>query len=185
MVLPSMAWAHPAPGVAHGFLHGFGHPFSGLDHLLAMVAVGLWAVQRGGRAVWALPLTFVATMLVGGALGVAGFGIPGVEAGILASVLVLGALVALAVRLPVAACGGIVALFALFHGAAHGMEMPAGAGVAGYAAGFASATALLHLAGALFATSVYRLLRDRPQVWVRVAGASISTAGLIFVVLGS
>lgn len=184
VVLPSLASAHPAPGPAHGILHGFGHPLSGWDHLLAMVAVGLWAVQRGGRAVWTLPLTFVATMLVGGALGMAGIGLAGVELGVVASVLVLGALVAFAVRLPLAACGAIVAVFALFHGAAHGMEMPAGTGAAAYAAGFAAATALLHLAGALFATGAHRLLKDRPELWVRVAGASISTAGLLFMALG-
>jgi len=180
-----MAAAHPDAGMSHGFLHGFSHPFSGWDHLLAMFAVGLWAAQRGGRAVWSLPLTFVSAMIVAGAIALAGFGVPGMELGIVASVFALGVLIAVAVKVPVALAHLTVAAFALFHGAAHGAEMPAGTGGVSYAAGFAAATAALHLAGAALGVSLQRGLRSRPQVWVRLAGASVCVAGLGFLLLGS
>jgi len=183
-VVPSVASAHPGAGIPHGFLHGFEHPLSGWDHLLAMFAVGLWAAQRGGRAVWALPLTFVAAMVAAGAIAMSGVGLPGVEAGIVASVFVLGLLIALATRIPAAAALALIALFAAFHGAAHGSEMPAGVGGVTYAAGFATATAALHLAGAVLGIALQRGLRSRPQVWVRMAGASVCAAGLAFLILG-
>jgi urease accessory protein len=184
VLVPSIAAAHPGTGAAHGFLHGVAHPFSGWDHLLAMFAVGLWAVQRGGRAVWTLPLTFVAAMIVAGAIAMTGGIIPGVEAGIVASVFVLGLLIALAIRVPGGAAHVVVALFALFHGAAHGAEMPAGMGSMAYAAGFATATGALHLAGATLGISLQRMLRTRPQVWIRVAGASVCAAGGASLIFG-
>jgi urease accessory protein len=124
-LVPSLAQAHPGmPGHTHGFSNGLLHPLTGLDHICAMVAVGLWAAQRGGRALWLVPTTFVSIMIVGGILGMGGVGIPYVEQGIAASVLVLGIFIAAAVRLPLAASMVIVGLFAIFHGYAHGAEMP-------------------------------------------------------------
>jgi urease accessory protein len=142
----------PTPLLAHGlhdsgtFLAGAMHPVGGLDHVLAMLAVGLLAAQMAGRALWALPLAFVAAMLAGGAMGAAGLPFPAVEPMILASIVILGALVALALRLPLTVTLALTAVFGLAHGWAHGAEGPA-AGLALYAAGFAGATAGLHLAG--------------------------------------
>src|SRR5579863_3698485 len=117
------AAAHPVPGAA-GLTAGFAHPLSGLDHVLAMVAVGLWAAQLGGRALWLVPASFVGFMTLGGALGMAGVHLPMVEAGILASVLILGILIAAAAQLPLAASVAVTGLFAIFHGHAHGTEIP-------------------------------------------------------------
>lgn len=175
---PQIAFAHPGHGAAHGFGHGFLHPLSGWDHLLAMVAVGVWAGQRGGKAVWLLPAAFVGTMIVGGALGLAGVGLPGVEAGILASVLVLGALIATASRFPETAAAALVAGFALFHGHAHGTEMPPNLSGAAYGAGFVTATAALHAAGIALPAV---LLRTASERWVRLTGAGIGLFGLALV----
>jgi urease accessory protein len=147
LALPGFAEAHPDPAHAVGLVHGFMHPLTGIDHILAMVAVGLLAVHMGGRALWALPLAFLGMMAVGGALGVAGIAIPHVEIGITLSVIVLGAAVALRLQWPLAAAMGLVGLFAIFHGHAHGAEMPETASGLAYAAGFLVATASLHAAG--------------------------------------
>lgn len=124
LLSPALAFAHPGHDHA-GVMSGLAHPLFGLDHLLAMLAVGLWAAQQQGAARWALPLTFVATMLFGGLLGFAGIEMPLMETGIAGSVLALGLLVALAVRPPVAIAAGLTALFAASHGVAHGLELPA------------------------------------------------------------
>ena len=174
MCLPSLAHAHVGVGEVHGFMHGLAHPFSGLDHLCAMLAVGLWAVQMGGRAMWRVPLTFVSAMALGGVLGMAGINIPFIEAGIVMSLPVLGVLLAAAMRLPLLASSAIVGVFALFHGYTHGIEMPLGASGFGYAAGFVLATALLHASGigaALFARN-----KGRAE-WLRIAGAAIALCG--------
>jgi urease accessory protein len=147
MLIPSVASAHVGAGETSGLAHGFWHPLGGLDHVLAMVAVGMLAANLGGRALWAVPLTFVAVMAVGGALGIHKVEIPFVEAGIAFSVAVLGLIVALRPQWPVAAAMALVGVFAIFHGYAHGEEMSAGSSGAAYAAGFMTATALLHLAG--------------------------------------
>ena len=118
------AQAHTGVGATTGFTHGFLHPVSGLDHVLVMVAVGLFAVHLGGRALWLVPLSFVSMMVVGGIVGMAGFGLPFVEIGIALSVIVLGAAVAFSLHLPTVAAMGLVGLFAISHGHAHGMEMP-------------------------------------------------------------
>jgi urease accessory protein len=144
-LIPTAALAHP--GDAHGLVHGFAHPLGGIDHILAMVAVGIFAWQLGGRALWLVPASFVLAMAAGGALAMAGVTVPFVEVGIIASVIVLGAVVALGVKTPVAVAVGMVAAFAVFHGHAHGTEMPLDASGALYAAGFMLATALLHMAG--------------------------------------
>ncbi|WP_103333108.1 HupE/UreJ family protein [Pseudotabrizicola formosa] len=145
-LLPQMALAHVGDHGGSPFLSGMMHPMGGADHVLAMVAVGLWAAVTGGRALLALPLAFVGAMLAGGALGAAGIGMPGVEPMILASIVLLGVLAALAWRAPLAIGAGIVAVFGLVHGHAHGTEGP-GAGLMAYGAGFALASMALHLAG--------------------------------------
>ena len=177
LLVPTAASAHTGAGPTHGLLHGLTHPLFGMDHLLAMVAVGLWAAQRGGRAVWALPAAFVATMVVGGVLGAAGVGLPGVEAGILLSVLVLGALVAAAARLPIPTSVAAVALFALFHGHAHGAEMPHSTSGLFYGIGFVVATALLHATGIAVVVALQGARIERHPALVRLAGVSISVAG--------
>ena len=141
------AYAHVGIGTTSSFTAGFVHPLSGLDHMTVMIAVGLWAALKGGKAIWAWPLAFVGVMLAGGALGMLHVPLPFVEPGILASVVALGLLVALAVDLPVSAGVAIIGLFALFHGHAHGTEVPENAGGLEYMAGFAVATALLHAIG--------------------------------------
>jgi urease accessory protein len=122
--VPALAQAHPQIGNSAGFARGLAHPMSGSDHICAMIAVGLWAAQRGDRALWLVPLVFVLAMTIGGILGMAAISLPFVEPGIAASVLVLGILIAAAVRLPLIASVLLVGLFALFHGHAHGSEMP-------------------------------------------------------------
>lgn len=146
-LLPSMALAHTGHGDASGFAHGFIHPLSGFDHLLAMILVGIFAYQLGGRALWLVPLTFVGVMALGGLLGVNGLPLPFVETGIALSVVVLGAVVAFGIKAPVAVAMGVAGLFAVFHGYAHGAEMPLDASGAAYGLGFMLATALLHAAG--------------------------------------
>ena len=178
-LLPVVALAHPGVGATSGFAAGFAHPLSGIDHLLAMVAVGLWAAQLGGRALWAVPATFVALMLVGAGLGMYGVPVPFVEAGILASVLVLGVLVAGAYRLPVVAGAVLVGAFALFHGHAHGSEMPLSVAGLAFCAGFAAATAMLHAAGMAAGLAVRRL--DLPKL-ARLAGGAIAVSGLYLAV---
>jgi urease accessory protein len=147
LVFPSIALAHTGVGETAGFMYGFAHPIGGADHLLAMVAVGLWAAQIGGRALWAVPCTFVGVMMLGGALGFSGVLVPFIEEGILVSVLVLGVLIAGAFRFPLLYSTLIVGCFAVFHGHAHGAEMPATFGVGSYTVGFVLATAMLHAAG--------------------------------------
>jgi urease accessory protein len=173
--LPALAQAHPMPGEVHTLKSGFLHPLSGLDHILAMVAVGLWAAQLGGRALYLVPTAFVSLMAFGGAMGMAGVPLPMVEAGILASILVLGLLIAAAVRLPVAAGMAIVGLFALFHGHAHGTELPAAATGMTYALGFILATVLLHVCGIGLGLLAQKKL---PAPAVRFAGVAIMIAGV-------
>lgn len=168
LALPTLAYAHP--GHAGGWSHGLAHPFSGIDHLCAMIAVGLWASQMGGRAAWLAPLSFVAVMAAGGLLGMAAIALPFVEAGIFMSLLVLGVLIVTAVRLPPALSAIIAGVFALFHGYAHGAEMSPGASAFAYALGFLSASALLHLSGFGFGM----LVRVR---MLRMAGVAVTMTG--------
>ncbi|MBA1139886.1 HupE/UreJ family protein [Mesorhizobium neociceri] len=175
------AYAHVGIGTTSSFVVGFAHPLSGLDHMTVMVAVGLWAALKGGKAIWAWPLAFVGVMLVGGALGMLHMPVPFVEPGILASVVALGLLVALAVDLPVSAGVAIIGLFALFHGHAHGTEVPENAGGLDYMAGFAAATALLHAIGIAAGLGVGLRFRGL----ARAAGAACAAVGvgLVFGVL--
>ncbi|MEW6123635.1 MAG: HupE/UreJ family protein [Pseudomonadota bacterium] len=180
-ILPSMAFAHTGAGDAHGLAHGFLHPFSGLDHVLAMVAVGILAWQSGGRAVWAVPLAFVGLMVVGGALGASGMDLPYVEMGIALSVVALGAAVAFGVTLPLAGAMGIAGFFALFHGHAHGAEMPDTASGLAYGLGFVAATAALHLAGIGLGMGIARMGERHGAVLVRASGAAIALGGVMLV----
>jgi len=178
--LPNLAQAHIIPGEPPGFAHGFQHPLHGLDHILAMVAVGLWAVHLGGRALWAVPSTFVGMMVVGGALGMAGVPVPFVETGILVSVFFLGALLLTAARLPLWGGMTLVALFALMHGHAHGAEMPDSASGWAYGAGFALATILLHLSGIGLGLCFQQLSRLPLMVRIpllRISGAMVIAGG--------
>lgn len=172
LLSPALAFAHD--GHTHsGLLAGLAHPLQGLDHLLALLAIGLWAAQQSGAARWAVPLTFVACMALGGLLGFAGMQLPHIETGIAASVLALGLLVTFAARLPLAVAMALTAIFALSHGVAHGLELPLAASPWAYAFGFALATAALHAVG-------YGLARGLPTAaapLARLAGAVSALAG--------
>jgi urease accessory protein len=173
--LPSLAYAHVGVGDTIGFTQGLGHPLRGIDHILAMVAVGLWAAQCDGRARWVIPATFVFTMVLGGVIGTMGIIVPFVEQGIVLSILVLGVLVAAAVRLPLFASVLIVGLFALFHGHAHGAEMPPNVSGLAYGAGFVLATALLHALGIGMGLLTSRLGQAN---LARISGGIIAMAGM-------
>lgn len=174
LALPSFAHAHIGTAGASGWMHGLSHPFSGLDHVCAMIAVGLWAAQMGGRALWRVPLAFVSVMILGGLLGMAAIPVPFIEAWIGMSLLVLGVLIAAAVRLPLHVSIAMVGVFALFHGYAHGAEMPQSVSGLGYAAGFMLATALLHASG----MGIALLLKQMGRVkLLRVTGAAIASCG--------
>jgi len=161
------AFAHVGHGSTASLAAGLSHPLAGIDHVTAMVMVGFWAALKGGRALWVWPAVFIAVMLFGGILGMRGISLPFIEPAIVASVVALGILVALAVDLPVAAGGAIITVFALFHGFAHGSEVTGNVSGMEYMAGFALATAALHLAGIGFAkTMIYFALR----LAIRVAG---------------
>jgi urease accessory protein len=166
--------AHVGAAPASSVTAGFMHPLSGLDHMTVMVAVGLWAALKGGKAIWAWPLAFVGVMLAGGLLGMLHVPAPFVEPAILASVVALGLLVALAIDLPVSAGVAMIGLFALFHGHAHGTEVPENAGGLAYMAGFAIATALLHALGIAAALGLGLRFRNL----VRAAGAACAAIGV-------
>jgi urease accessory protein len=172
---PSFAYAHVGVGDTVGFAHGVAHPLRGLDHILAMVAVGLWAAQHGGRARWIIPASFVLVMAFGGFVGTTGILVPFVEPGIVLSVLVLGVLVAAAVRLPLFASALIVGLFAIFHGHAHGVEMPPNASGLAYGAGFVLATAFLHALGICLALLGRRVGQSK---LARISGGVIAMSGV-------
>jgi urease accessory protein len=166
-VLPMLAFAHPGHDES-GLMAGVAHPLTGMDHLLAMFAVGLWAAQQKGGARWMLPVTFVGCMLLGGLLGFDGLAVPFLETGIAASVLAFGLLVAVAARLPIAVAIATTGVFGLAHGIAHGLELPDMSSPVGYAIGFVAATSALHATG-------YALAR-----WTPVAAASlIRVLGLV------
>lgn len=174
MVVAGAAQAHTGVGSTAGFAHGFTHPLLGMDHLLAMVAVGLWAGLQGGRALWAVPMAFVGAMVLGGAFAMAGGSLPAVEIGIAGSVLALGALVAWNPRMHTGVAMAIVAAFAVFHGHAHGAEMPAAASGLLYGLGFALATALLHGAGIGLG---YAVTKGASEKLLRFGGAAVAGAG--------
>lgn len=169
------AWAHPGPD-ASGLAAGLAHPFQGLDHLLAMAAVGLWAAQGGGRRIWLLPAAFMSMLAAGAAAAMRWQTALPVETGIALSVLALGLLVALSLRLPVMASAALAALFGLFHGYAHGLELPAAAAPVEYALGFLAATAVLHLCGIAAGVAA----RQHHARLARMLGAAIAASGVWF-----
>jgi urease accessory protein len=175
LVLPGLASAHIIKGSPHGMHDGFMHPLTGLDHLLAMFAVGLWAAQHRGRAVWMIPLTFVSVMVLGGIMGVSGAYVPGAELGIAASVLVMGALIATATRFKPSLSMLVVGFFALFHGYAHGHEMPAAVSAVSFSVGFVVATLLLHGLG--LAAGIYLQKQQRVMAF---AGSAIALCSIFF-----
>lgn len=181
----SPALAHLDPAEHGSFAAGFSHPLFGTDHVLAMIAVGLWAALLGGRAVWALPTAFVTAMIAGFFLSLAGVPVPYVEPLILVSVVVLGVVVALALRLPLGLCAALVAAFGICHGHAHGGEIGT-AGEVAYAGGFVLATALLHAAGLLIGHGAHIAARDNPD-WanriIRALGVA-TAAGGVFLAVG-
>jgi urease accessory protein len=171
LLVPGAALAHTGHGSVDGLAHGFAHPFGGLDHLLAMFAVGLFAVRLGGRSLWLVPAAFVGMMALGGIAGLEGLDVPFVETGIALSVVAIGIAVATGYVPPVASAAAFVGFFAVFHGFAHGAELPAGAGGLGYSAGFLAATALLHAAGVAAGITGPRL--------VRAGGVAVALAGAV------
>lgn len=177
LVIAWPAIAHEQPGQAAGFVTGLLHPLSGLDHVLAMVAVGLWGAQLGAPAIWLLPVTFPLVMAFGGFLGLVGMPLPGVEIGIATSAILLGAMVALQARPPLALAALLVAIFAVFHGHAHGTELPAGQNGLLYSVGFVVATGLLHATGISIGL-IHRWVAGR--ILLRAAGVVVSLAGVFF-----
>ena len=176
--VPSVALAHTGVGDTHGFMHGFSHPIGGLDHVLAMVAVGMFAAYVGGRALWLVPATFVLMMAVGGALGIAGAPVPFVELGIVASVIVLGLAVALQWHVPTAAAAALVGFFAIFHGHAHGAEIPAGVSGLEYALGFMFATAVLHAIGVGIGFGFSQVGARISRAALQAGGGAMALAGV-------
>jgi len=176
LLAASPASAHTG-GVAGGFVGGLAHPVFGPDHVVAMVAVGLWGAFLAAPAIWLLPVLFPLVMAFGGVLGIMGVPIPAVETGIAASAVVLGLMVALKARPPLWIAGVLVGAFAIFHGHAHGAELPAGTDAVAYSFGFVIATGLLHLCGIAFG-----LLARWPagRIAVQTAGGAIALAGIVF-----
>ena len=177
VAVSSPAFAHVQSGEAGGFLSGFMHPISGLDHILAMVAVGLWGAQLGAPAIWLLPVTFPLVMAFGGFLGLVGVPLPGVEIGIASSALLLGAAVMTERRPPLYVAALLVGSFAIFHGHAHGTELPPGESGLLYSLGFVVATGCLHAVGIAIGT-IHRW--PAGKVALRVAGGGVGLAGLFF-----
>jgi len=172
-----LAHAHVQTGEASGFLTGVGHPVSGLDHVVAMTAVGLWGAQLGAPALWLLPVTFPMMMALGGLVGLLGVALPGLEVGIAASAVVLGLVVMFALRPPLAVAVALVAVFAIFHGHAHGTELPPGQSALLYSMGFVVATGCLHGVG--IAIGVIHRWRWG-QSLLRAVGAVVALAGIVF-----
>ena len=174
----SDAFAHAQSGRAGGFLTGFLHPISGLDHVLAMISVGVWGAQLGAPAMWLLPVAFPMVMALGGTMGLLGIPLPGTELGVACSAIVLGAMVLAEARPPLWAAAAVVGVFAVFHGHAHGTELPPGEDGLLYSAGFVVATGCLHGVGIAIGL-VHRWAFGR--LALRAAGAIVALAGLFFV----
>lgn len=177
LLCANSAFAHPQKGEAVGFLTGFRHPVSGLDHVLAMVAVGLWGAQLGAPAIWLLPVAFPMVMAMGGMLGLMGVPLPGIEYGIALSAILLGAAVMFEIRPPLSIAAIVVGFFAIFHGHAHGTELPPGQSALLYSIGFVIATGCLHAAGIGIGT-VHRW--GLGQKFLRVAGSVVTAGGVFF-----
>ena len=178
LLLPTAAFAHPAIGPAAGLAHGFAHPLGGIDHVLAMIAVGLLAANLGGRALWALPLAFISLMVAGGALAMAGVAIPYIEIAVALSVAVIGAAVAMQRQWPVLAAAALVGIFALFHGHAHGTELAPTMPGSAFTAGFVLATGLLHLTGIALGLGIARLGAKPARLCTQLGGGAIALTGI-------
>jgi len=177
LLLPVTTYAHVRGGEAFGFLTGFRHPISGLDHVLAMVAVGLWGAQLGAPAVWLLPVAFPLVMAMGGMLGLMGVPLPGIEYGIAASAILLGSAVMFEIRPPLVVAAIMVGFFAIFHGHAHGTELPPGQSALLFSMGFVIATGCLHAVGICIG-AVHRWVWG--QRLLRLAGALVAVGGVFF-----
>jgi len=182
LVSTTFAAAHPGASVVHDLTHGFLHPFGGLDHVLAMIAVGLLAAQLGGRALWLVPGAFVATMTIAAFVGWAMTPAPRVELGIAASVLMIGAAVALQLGLPVGLASAIAGVFAIFHGVAHGAEVPSTMSGLGYGVGFMAATMVLHAMGIGAGLLTQRLVDPMGGYALRAIGGCIAAIGVMMVI---
>jgi urease accessory protein len=181
-LIPAIASAHPGHEGAAGLAHGFMHPLGGIDHILAMVAVGLIAARLGGRALWLVPASFVITMAVAGLAGRAGIGLAHAEAGIALSLLVLGAMIALRLTVPVAAAMALVGFFAIFHGYAHGAEMPETVSGLAYGAGFLAATGLLHGLGIALGLTIDQSGDAFGRRTLRLGGTAAMLAGAVLLI---
>ena len=177
MMSAGVASAHVGAGLTGGFTSGFMHPVLGLDHVAAMVAVGLWGAFLGSPAIWILPVVFPLVMAFGGALGIIGIPVPAVETGIAASAIILGAMVTFAVRPPIWVAAVIVGAFAIFHGHAHGTELPGSANPLAFSLGFVIATGLLHLSGIAFGLLVRWPIG---KIAVQAGGGIVAMAGIGF-----
>jgi len=173
----SIAEAHTGTGLSGGFSSGFMHPILGWDHIIAMVAVGIWGAFLGSSAIWILPVTFPLVMAFGGAMGVASVPIPSVETGIAISAIALGAMVAFAARPPIWVAALIVGIFAIFHGYAHGAELPNAANPLAYSLGFVLSTGLLHLSGIALGLLVRWPIG---KIFIRIIGSIIALMGVGF-----
>ncbi len=174
---PEVGLAHVEQGQAAGFITGLEHPWSGLDHILAMIAVGIWGAQLGNPALWILPVTFPVVMSCGAMMGLLGIPLPGIEVGIALSALIFGTMILGELKPPVVVAAMLVGFFAIFHGHAHGTELPAGQSGMLYSIGFVIATGCLHGLGILIG-----LIHRWPagQVAIRVCGAGIAVMGIVF-----
>ncbi len=183
LITPTAASAHTGNGMAHvhGIAQGFMHPITGADHVMAMFTVGLLAYVVGGRALWLVPSAFISMMAVGGALGMSGFNLPFIEFGIGLSIVVIGGAAAFGKNLSVSAAMALVGTFAIFHGFAHGAEMPADASGFSYVLGFMSATAALHAAGIAACFAVAKLAGKYGKLAARLGGGVAALAGVAIV----
>lgn len=179
-LIPQVAYAHDGSNVPFGgFLSGLIHPVLGYDHLLAMLSVGILSAQIGGRAIWTVPTTFVGVMAVGGALGLIDIGLNGIEFGIAASLVMLGSIIAAERNIPVRLAMLGVGFFAIFHGYAHGSEMPTTAEPVLYALGFLTGTALIHIAGVVIGDIAKHY--ERGKIILRIGGGLIALIGFLFI----
>jgi urease accessory protein len=179
-LIPGVAYAHDGSNVPFGgFLSGLVHPVLGTDHLLAMLSVGILSAQIGGRAIWTVPATFVSVMALGGALGLIDIGLTSIELGIAASLVLLGLIIAAERKLHILLAMAGVGFFAIFHGYAHGTEMPTTAEPVLYAAGFLTGTALIHIAGVVIGDVAKHY--QRGKVALRVGGGLIAMVGILFI----
>lgn len=179
-LIPGVVYAHDGSNVPFGgFLSGLVHPVLGTDHLLAMLSVGILSAQIGGRAIWTVPATFVSVMALGGALGLIDIGLTSIELGIAASLVLLGLIIAAERKLPILLAMAGVGFFAIFHGYAHGTEMPTTAEPVLYAAGFLTGTALIHIAGVVIGDIAKHY--ENGKVALRVGGGLIAIVGILFI----